>query len=150
MTTLLRGRILTFHGDPAETEDNHRYIEDGAILVENGIIVGIGDYSELADSALPVIDHRPHLIMPGLIDPHIHFPQVQVTASWGKQLLDWLNGTCSLEKPDSPTLVTRRAWRRSSSICFWRMGRRPPAPLPPSIREASMRFLLPPRGAACG
>ena len=92
MTTLLRGRILTFHGDPAETEDNHRYIEDGAILVENGIIVEIGDYSELADSALPVIDHRPHLIMPGLIDPHIHFPQVQVIASWGKQLLDWLNG----------------------------------------------------------
>jgi guanine deaminase len=92
MKTLLRGRILTFHADPAETEDNHRYIEDGAIIVENGVIVGIGNYSELADSALPVIDHRPHLIMPGLIDPHIHFPQVQVIASWGKQLLDCLNG----------------------------------------------------------
>jgi guanine deaminase len=92
MKTLLRGRILTFHADLAETEDNHRYIEDGAIIVENGVIVGIGNYSELADSALPVIDHRPHLIMPGLIDPHIHFPQVQVIASWGKQLLDCLNG----------------------------------------------------------
>jgi guanine deaminase len=91
MKTLLRGRILTFHADPAETDDNHRYIEDGAILVENGIIAGIGAYSELADPALPEIDHRPHLIMPGFIDPHIHFPQVQVIASWGKQLLDWLN-----------------------------------------------------------
>ena len=29
--------------------------------------------------------------MPGFIDPHIHFPQVQVIASWGAQLLDWLN-----------------------------------------------------------
>ena len=92
MKTLLRGRILTFHADPAETDDNHLYIEDGAIVVEDGIIIGIGDYSELADSALPVIDHRPDLIIPGLIDPHIHFPQVQVIASWGNQLLDWLNG----------------------------------------------------------
>src|SRR5690606_32369941 len=38
------------------------------------------------------VDHRPHLIMPGFIDPHLHFPQVQVIASWGAQLLDWLNG----------------------------------------------------------
>jgi guanine deaminase len=92
MKILLRGRILTFHADPVETDDNHRYIEDGALVVDGGIIVGVGDYSELADPALPVIDHRPHLMMPGFIDPHIHFPQVQVIASWGKQLLDWLNG----------------------------------------------------------
>ena len=39
-----------------------------------------------------VIDHRPHLLMAGFIDAHIHFPQVQVVASWGSQLLDWLNG----------------------------------------------------------
>ena len=42
MKTLLRGRILTFHADPAETHDNHLYIEDGAIVVEDGIIIGIG------------------------------------------------------------------------------------------------------------
>lgn len=53
MKTLLRGRILTFHADPAEADDNHRYIEDGAIVVENGIIVGVGDYSDLADPTLP-------------------------------------------------------------------------------------------------
>jgi len=29
--------------------------------------------------------------MAGFIDPHIHFPQTQVIASWGSQLLDWLN-----------------------------------------------------------
>ncbi|MCP4048694.1 MAG: guanine deaminase, partial [Gammaproteobacteria bacterium] len=28
---------------------------------------------------------------PGFIDAHIHFPQAQVIASWGAQLLDWLN-----------------------------------------------------------
>ena len=38
-----------------------------------------------------VVDHRPHLLMPGFIDAHIHMPQAQVIASWGAQLLDWLN-----------------------------------------------------------
>ena len=37
------------------------------------------------------IDHRPHLILPGFIDAHVHFPQMQVIASYGTELLDWLN-----------------------------------------------------------
>ena len=88
--TLLRGRVLDFHADPAETEDNHRYHEDGAILIEDGRIVAVGDYATTRRDGAVEIDHRPHLILPGFIDPHIHFPQVQVIASWGAQLLDWL------------------------------------------------------------
>jgi guanine deaminase len=38
-----------------------------------------------------VIDHRPHLILPGFIDAHVHMPQMQVIASFGAELLDWLN-----------------------------------------------------------
>ncbi|MBU3032025.1 guanine deaminase [Paracoccus marinaquae] len=91
MQQLIRGRILDFHADPAETEDNHRYLEDGAILIENGRIVAVDDYAALAKPGLAEIDHRPNLILPGFIDPHIHFPQVQVIGSWGAQLLDWLN-----------------------------------------------------------
>ena len=45
-----------------------------------------------------VIDHRPHLILPGFIDAHIHFPQVQVIGSWGEQLLDWLNAYVFVEE----------------------------------------------------
>ena len=37
------------------------------------------------------IDHRPHLIMPGLIDTHLHFPQMQVIGSYAANLLEWLN-----------------------------------------------------------
>ncbi|MFD1881819.1 guanine deaminase [Paracoccus pacificus] len=91
MKHLIRGRVLNFHADPAETEDNHRFIEDGAIIVEGGKIAAIGDYADLRADGLAETDHRPHLILPGFIDPHIHFPQVQVIASWGTQLLDWLN-----------------------------------------------------------
>ena len=92
MRQLIRGRILGFHADPAETEDNHRLIEDGAILVEDGRIAAVCEWRDLRAPGLAERDHRPHLILPGFIDPHIHFPQVQVIASWGAQLLDWLNG----------------------------------------------------------
>ncbi|MGP9804233.1 guanine deaminase [Paracoccus sp. NSM] len=91
MQQLIRGRVLDFHADPAETTDNHRYWENGAILVQDGRILAVGDHADLAREGLEEIDHRPHLILPGFIDPHIHFPQLQVVASWGAQLLDWLN-----------------------------------------------------------
>lgn len=91
MKHLIRGRLLSFHADPATTTDSHRYIEDGALVVENGKISAMGEYDLLRDPAIPETDHRPHLILPGFIDTHIHFPQVQVVASWGAQLLDWLN-----------------------------------------------------------
>ena len=87
---LIRGRVLSFHADPAEVEDAFTYIEDGALLVDGGRIAAVGDYADLRREGLTVIDHRPHLILPGFIDPHLHFPQVQVVASWGAQLLDWL------------------------------------------------------------
>ena len=93
--TLLRGRILSFHDEPQTPEDGdaYSYSEDGALIVEDGRILAMGSYSDLAPiaQAAQVIDHRPHLLMPGFIDTHIHFPQVQVIASWGAQLLDWLN-----------------------------------------------------------
>lgn len=93
--TLLRGRILSFHRAPADGADTgaYTYIEDGALLLRDGMIVQRGEFDEVARTApgVPVTDHRPHLLMAGFIDTHIHFPQVQVIASWGAQLLDWLN-----------------------------------------------------------
>ncbi|WP_204115852.1 guanine deaminase [Shimia biformata] len=91
--TLLRGRILTFHAEPQSPDDTgaFTYLEDGAILIDAGRIEALGDWSDLSHHEAQVIDHRPHLLMPGFIDTHIHFPQVQVIASWGAQLLDWLN-----------------------------------------------------------
>ena len=91
MQQLIRGRVLDFFADPADTAQNHRFFENGAILIENGRILAVGDHADLAREGLEDIDHRPHLILPGFIDPHIHFPQLQVIASWGAQLLDWLN-----------------------------------------------------------
>nr|WP_321526202.1 guanine deaminase [uncultured Cohaesibacter sp.] len=93
--TILRGRLLTFHGEPQTPVDEtaHLYIEDGALLLEGGLIRARGTFSDVQSKAAggtKVIDHRPHLLVPGFIDTHLHFPQVQVIASWGAQLLDWL------------------------------------------------------------
>ncbi|GGB54805.1 guanine deaminase [Roseibium aquae] len=94
--TLLRGRILSFHRAPQGPDDHTAYLyeEDGAVLIENGRIAAAGAYAEVAERApadARLTDHRPHLLLPGFIDPHIHFPQAQVIASWADQLLDWLN-----------------------------------------------------------
>lgn len=92
---LLRGRILDFHAAPADEMDTdaYTYIKDGAILIEGGKIKATGVYQDIAAQApkATVKDHRPNLLLPGFIDTHVHFPQVQVVASWGEQLLDWLN-----------------------------------------------------------
>ncbi|MFI5014037.1 MAG: guanine deaminase [Hyphomicrobiales bacterium] len=92
---LLRGRLLWFVADPEEEgERAHRYVEDGAILVGDGLVRAAGEADALLASlppGTPIEDHRPHLILPGFIDPHIHFPQTQVIASYGAQLLEWLN-----------------------------------------------------------
>ena len=92
---ILRGRILTFQAEPSGPQDSaaYTYIEDGALLISNGLIDAVGEYAEIAQSArdATLIDHRPHLLMAGFIDAHIHFPQVQIIGSWGEQLLDWLN-----------------------------------------------------------
>lgn len=93
--TLLRGRILDFNKAPIDETDTeaYRYIEDGAILIADGMIEASGEFHAISEQAkgAQVVDHRPHLLMPGFIDTHLHFPQVQVVASWGSQLLDWLN-----------------------------------------------------------
>lgn len=91
---LVRGRLLSFRRRPAGPEDTGAfdYIEDGALLLRGGQIAARGDFAAVRRTApeASVTDHRPHLILPGFIDPHIHFPQLQVVASWGAELLDWL------------------------------------------------------------
>jgi guanine deaminase len=93
--TLFLGRVLSFHRRPEGVGDEaaFAYHEAGAVHVNDGRIVAVGEAEALragAKSAM-IVDHEEHLILPGFIDTHLHFPQVQVLASWGKDLLDWLN-----------------------------------------------------------
>ncbi|MFO1070276.1 MAG: guanine deaminase [Geminicoccaceae bacterium] len=90
----VRGRLVWFEDDPAEAGAAAvRDIEDGAVLIADGRIGAVGSWADLAASVppgTPVDGHPGCLVMPGLIDTHIHYPQVQVIASYGAQLLEWL------------------------------------------------------------
>jgi len=68
--------------------------EDGLLLVEDGVVLEAGDASVLLpqlDAAVSVTDYVGKIIVPGFIDCHVHFPQLDIIASYGEQLLDWLN-----------------------------------------------------------
>lgn len=93
--TAIRGRLLTFHAEPAGPGDaaSYHYLADGMLRIEDGRIAACGPADAIAATLPPgtPVEHHPnHLVMPGFIDPHIHFPQTQVIASYGAQLLDWL------------------------------------------------------------
>ena len=94
-TRALRGRLLWFVDDPETAgEAAHRYVADGLLVVENGLVRAAGEARELLRTLpadVEIVDHRPHLILPGFIDAHIHMPQTQVIASYGAQLMQWLN-----------------------------------------------------------
>lgn len=94
--TLLRGRLLGFVSRPHDIDDreSYRYEDDGGLLVDHGRIVAAGPYADIRAQApenAEEIDHRPHLIMPGFIDTHVHFPQMQVIGAYAANLLEWLN-----------------------------------------------------------
>ena len=69
------------------------HIYDGGLLVENGRVQAVGDFSKVArglPSEVEVHDLRGGFILPGFIDMHVHYPQVRVIGSLGDPLLAWL------------------------------------------------------------
>ncbi len=92
----LRASILHCLADPGDhsNQSAYEYFEDGVLVVDEGHIVAAGAAPKLlselaADTA--VIDYTGKLIVPGFIDCHVHFPQLDIIGSYGAQLLDWLN-----------------------------------------------------------
>lgn len=96
---IFRSAIYHCLGDPALTNSSDKnsafeYFGDGILIIENGLILRIGPADELLKK-LPhdaqITHFTDKLIIPGLIDSHTHYPQTDIIASYGKQLLDWLN-----------------------------------------------------------
>lgn len=89
-----RGSFLHCVANPAETEPSDQatqFIEDGILLVEHGHVVSLTDANKTKLPAkCPVQDMSGKLLVPGFVDTHVHYPQVDVIASHGTQLLEWL------------------------------------------------------------
>ncbi len=90
MTLVIRGQLVSFASDGALLHE-----PKGAIVVDDaGRISWIGPATKLPEnlpSSAPVHDYGDKLVVPGLIDAHIHFPQYRMLAAPGKDLLDWLS-----------------------------------------------------------
>ncbi len=87
-----RGELLSVPRDPRDDRDAVRHESDGLLVVEHGVIVARGPYGELAErfGRVPTTD-LPGLIVPGFVDAHVHYPQMDRIAAHGEQLLDWLD-----------------------------------------------------------
>lgn len=92
-TQLIRG---TIHHYPQATTHFHSGLQsfaDGALVINDGKITDIGDFQALNAQyqGIEIIDYSGYVIIPGLIDTHLHFPQTEIIASYGEQLLTWLD-----------------------------------------------------------
>lgn len=97
--TAIRGAVLSFKADPFfhDMKDCLVYKEDAVIVMdtETAKIVKFGDAKDIIptlDKQIEVKNYgKDSLIVPGFIDSHVHYPQTEMIAAYGEQLIDWLN-----------------------------------------------------------
>jgi len=87
-----RGAIAHCLSDPGEGGEGFEYLEDGVLIVADGRIERLGEATALLPALgdVAVHDRRGTLIVPGFVDVHLHYPQTDMIASHGAQLLEWL------------------------------------------------------------
>jgi guanine deaminase len=94
-TLAYRAAILHSIADPAVVgvEQSYEYFEDGLLVIDGGQVAKVGHAADLLPilKGVEITEYRDALITPGFIDSHIHYPQTGMIASYGEQLLDWLN-----------------------------------------------------------
>lgn len=101
---LFRGTFLDTPDDPFRG-GALRSIDDGGLLVDDtGTIAARGDFAPLASAhpSADVVDLRGGLVLPGLVDTHVHYPQLRCIGALGMPLLEWLD-RCAL--PEEARLV---------------------------------------------
>lgn len=90
-----RATIVHCRADPGEGSpgDAVEHLPDGLLVVEDGRVSALGPADDLLPTlgpAVEVTDYTGRLLTPGFIDCHVHYPQLGIVASWGDQLLEWL------------------------------------------------------------
>jgi guanine deaminase len=93
MRQVFRGTVFHLLDDPDQGEETAVLHEDGALLVEDGHVVEAGAWIDIQPlvKGAPVERFADGVIVPGFIDCHVHFPQIDMMASPGDNLLHWLS-----------------------------------------------------------
>jgi len=89
---ILRAAVFHTPKNPFAYADALAAFTDGAVAISAGRIAACGDYIAVRAQYPDAIvrDLRGGCILPGLIDTHVHFPQVRITGGVGYSLMDWL------------------------------------------------------------
>lgn len=89
---LIRGSIHHFPESTQQYQTDLASYTDGGLVIQNGKITDLGSYADMREAykQAAVVDYRGKLILPGFIDTHLHFPQTEIIAKYGEQLLTWL------------------------------------------------------------
>jgi cytosine/adenosine deaminase-related metal-dependent hydrolase len=85
--------ILIEHGLVVTLDAHRRVIRDGAVMIEGSRIIDVGKTDELRRMYAPehTIDASRHLVIPGLIDCHVHLAQALIRGCADDvALIDWL------------------------------------------------------------
>jgi guanine deaminase len=90
---LIRATIFHTTGDPFRDAQAFVAIEDGGLLVRDGRVAACGEFAAIraTHADVPVTDWRGGYVLPGLVDAHVHFPQLRAIGRLGGSLLDWLD-----------------------------------------------------------
>jgi len=89
---ILRAAVFHVPRNPFREEHALEAFADGALLLERGSIATCGEYNAVraAHPRAPERDLRGGILLPGLVDAHIHYPQVRLIGCIGYSLLEWL------------------------------------------------------------
>jgi len=89
---ILRAAVFHVPRNPFREEHALEAFADGALLVEQGRVAACGEYSVVraGNPQAQVRDIRGGILLPGLVDAHIHYPQMRAIGGIGYSLLDWL------------------------------------------------------------
>lgn len=96
--TAHRGEILHCKGNPfTDGLQAIEHLPDGLLILDQGHIVACGEadalltqWSSRLTGQSAIVQHS-GLLMPGFVDCHVHYPQIDIIGSHGNTLLDWLD-----------------------------------------------------------
>ena len=96
--------------------------EDGALVIKNDEIIDLDDYAKIATKYPNAKTHsfKNSFILPGLIDTHVHYPQIPVIGAMGLRLLDWLE---QRTLPAEAKLADRKIAKKQAKIFLKQLAR---------------------------
>lgn len=93
--TIVRAQVMHTPRDPFGAEgDALEAFADGAVAFAGGRILASGDFADVRreHQDAQLVEARDALLLPGMVDTHVHYPQLGIVGTMGLELLDWLEG----------------------------------------------------------